>query len=280
MSRTTVSGHFIEGAKGPIFVLVRRPVAQPFGCVLVVPPFAEEMNKCRRMVTEVALGLAERGIATVVPDLYGTGDSGGDFLDADWDTWLGDVGRASAWVAESVGRVTGVLAIRLGCALSVQAALDGYLPSVSRSVFWQPVFDGRRHLTQFLRLRLAASLMADRKETMKDLQQLLELEGELEVAGYRLSPRLVRQLEAITCPAELPVSLGKVSLIEVSRDAEPRFSADAARFLGDPAEQTGRLESQMHPGEPFWASVEIVTNPSVIRATTGIFETSAECCTA
>ena len=276
MSRPTVSGHFIEGAKGPIFVLVRRPVAQPVGCVLVVPPFAEEMNKCRRMVTEVALALAERGIATVVPDLYGTGDSGGDFADADWSAWLGDIDRASGWAAESVSPVTGVLAIRLGCALSVQAALDGCLPSVSRSVFWQPVLDGRRHLTQFLRLRLAASLMADRKETMADLHQLLVREGELEVAGYRLSARLVRELEEIKCPEQLPLALGRVALLEVNRDDEPSYSKDTARFLGDLAEQTGRVEGQMHPGEPFWSSVEIVTNTSMIRATTGIFETSAE----
>ena len=55
----------------------------------MVPPFAEEMNKCRPMVTEVALGLAESGIASIVPDLYGTGDSGGDFSEGDWETWQG-----------------------------------------------------------------------------------------------------------------------------------------------------------------------------------------------
>ena len=54
MSRRSVSGQFIDGAKGPIFVLAREPAAGVRGCVLVVPPFAEEMNKCRRMVTEVA----------------------------------------------------------------------------------------------------------------------------------------------------------------------------------------------------------------------------------
>ena len=79
MSRTTFSGEFVAGTKGPIFVLLRKPLVPPRGCVLVVPPFAEEMNKCRRMVTELAIRLAEQGIATLQPDFYGTGDSAGDF---------------------------------------------------------------------------------------------------------------------------------------------------------------------------------------------------------
>jgi hypothetical protein len=53
-----LTGHFIAGPKGPIFVLLREPPDASRGCVIVVPPFAEEMNKCRRMVTEVAVGLA------------------------------------------------------------------------------------------------------------------------------------------------------------------------------------------------------------------------------
>ena len=99
----------------------------------------------------------------MLPDLYGTGDSGGDFADASWDVWQSDIARTARWCAERGWPVQGVLAIRLGCALAVAAMASGGLPPVARSVLWQPIFDGRRFLAQFLRLRIAANLMADRE---------------------------------------------------------------------------------------------------------------------
>ena len=111
MRPARISGHFVQSGKGPIFVLRRVPVGPVAGTVLVVPPFAEEMNKCRRIVTEVALGLADRGVATLVPDLHGTGDSAGDFAEADWATWCGNLADAVEWSeADPAGTPTGLAA--------------------------------------------------------------------------------------------------------------------------------------------------------------------------
>lgn len=267
MSRTFVSGHFIEGAKGPIFVLLRKPDGPIRGCVLVVPPFAEEMNKCRRMVTEVALGLSERGVATLVPDLFGTGDSAGDFVDAGWSEWRGDLERTVDWADHNRIRVTGILAIRLGCALAVESARSGGLPAVSDSVFWQPVLDGRRYLHQFFRMRLAASIMEGSKETMAGLRRMLDTDGNVEVAGYRISRALVGELDGVVPPQVLPQSLGAISLLEFSREAEPRSSADALRIQELAAAMGATVSPRVFPGEPFWGSAEIVVNTSGIAET-------------
>src|SRR6185436_14934074 len=68
---------------------------------------AEEMNKCRRMIAEAANALAALGVAALVPDLFGTGDSEGEFRDADWETWKADLDTAVAWASEEGWPVKG-----------------------------------------------------------------------------------------------------------------------------------------------------------------------------
>jgi hypothetical protein len=48
-----------------------------------VPPFAEEMNKSRRMIAEVGRRLEGSGVGMLLVDLFGTGDSEGEFAQAD-----------------------------------------------------------------------------------------------------------------------------------------------------------------------------------------------------
>lgn len=274
MSRSTVSGHYLEGTKGPIFVLLWQPSTIPIGCVLVAPPFAEEMNKCRRMVSEVAMGLAARGVATLVPDLYGTGDSGGDFADGDWATWRADLAASALWSAGLGYPVTSLLAVRLGCALATTGFEAGELSGVTRSVFWQPVFDGSRYLGQFLRLRIAASLMEDRKETMADLKGRLADGETLEVAGYRLSRQLATDLERLTPPKHLPATLGTVAWLEVVREPGAPLPPPSLALIDSSLNRAGLVEATAIPGEPFWSSTEIVVNKVMISRTLSFLDGS------
>jgi len=88
---------YVDGAKGPVFLLVRRPVGKPVSTILVIPPFAEEMNKVRASITWLSNLLIENGFAVLVPDFYGTGDSAGDFEDACVETWIGDLQAVMGW---------------------------------------------------------------------------------------------------------------------------------------------------------------------------------------
>jgi len=268
VSRSTISGHFIDGAKGPIFVLLRRPPGPSKECVLVVPPFGEEMNKCRRMVTEVALGLAERGIATVIPDLYGTGDSCGDFVEGDWVTWRADLSAASRWSACAGHPVSSVLAIRLGCALALDGICSSELAAPAKSVLWQPIFDGGRFLAQFLRLRVAASLMEDRKESLAELRTRLAAGTPVEVAGYNLAGRLAEDLEALAPPDYVSRgALGALAWFEVIRGLEGGVSPASAKLIESTRGHGGSVESRTFSGEPFWSTTEIVVNRDLVLAT-------------
>jgi exosortase A-associated hydrolase 2 len=237
------------------------------GCVLVVPPFAEEMNKCRRLVTEVALALADRGIGTVLPDVHGTGDSGGDFADATWQGWQGDIARTVQWSAERGHPVTGALAIRLGCALAAAVMASGGLPSVARSVLWQPVFDGRRFLGQFLRLRIAAKLMTDQKESLAGLRAQLQAGEVLEIAGYRLSSRLAADLDSLGPPDALPRGFGEAAWLEVVRESDAKFPVSSQNLIAQTVNRGGQVRDLRIVGEPFWASTEIVVAPEIVSET-------------
>ena len=266
MTRDRVSGHFVDGGKGPLFA-VRRGPQHASGCVLVLPPFAEEMNKSRRMVTLVAQQLDACGWATVLPDLHGTGDSAGDFADADWDGWCDDLARVARWCAEHAGPVTGLLAIRFGCALAVDERVSAALPALQRVVFWQPVLDGRRLLNQFLRLRVAAAMAAGKQESASELRRRLGEGALLEVGGYELSSRLADDLEKVSPPARLAAAWPKTLWAEVAGGEEAALAAPSIAAVERYRAAGARLETVAVPGEPFWSATEIAVNEELVALT-------------
>jgi len=268
LTSSIFDARFIDGQDGKLFVLLRKPAHAASGrCVLIVPPFAEEMNKSRALFTEVAQSLAARGVATLLPDLYGTGDSEGEFRDADVELWRTDLERSIAWSAAQGWQVTSMLAVRLGSILGAAAARAAGA-SLGATVLWQPVLDGKRFLGQFLRLRVAASMMSDTgKESVEQLRAAMNAGGFVEVAGYEIGAACAEQLEQLNLATELGPHLGRVHWIELIRDANgavggaSRSAIEAARARGVD------VVAQAVVGEPFWSSVEIVRNPQLVACT-------------
>jgi len=264
--QSLVAGHFIPGRKGPLFLVHRGPSVCR-GCVLVLPPFAEEMNKSRRMVALLATRLAHHGYSSVVPDLYGTGDSGGDFVDADWSTWRDDLIRVARWSEATCAPLTALLAVRLGCALACEAEILASLPALERTVFWQPALDGSRCLAQFLRLRTAAAMANGNRESIADLRQALAEAGHLDVSGYRLSAQLVADLDAVKSPEVLPAGLGRVTWLELVRDGSQPPAAATTRLLDSSRAAGVSIAAHAMAGEPFWSTTEIVTHEDLLEKT-------------
>ena len=99
------------------------------GHILILPAFAEEMNKTRHSMTLLAIEAARAGYGVLMIDVFGTGDSQGDFADANWENWLDDVNKAYEWIVDKGASSIIVLGIRLGCLLSLTSAK--YLADVS-----------------------------------------------------------------------------------------------------------------------------------------------------
>ena len=128
---------FVAGTAGSLFVFECIPYDSVVGTVFIVPPFAEEMNRARRMFNLQARLLASHGYRVIMPDLYGTGDSAGDFADARWDIWQSDI--ASVIEAMDVDRQkpVWVLALRLGAFLAMDA-LSNNVITAEKLILWSP----------------------------------------------------------------------------------------------------------------------------------------------
>ena len=265
--RAAIDARFLDGPRGKLFGLLRKPQGRAGGpCVLIVPPFAEELNKSRRTFTEVSLALAERGVASLLPDLHGTGDSAGEFRDADWQVWKDELRHAAEWASSEGWGITSMLGMRLGCPLAAEVAASLSSP-LERCVFWQPVLDGERFITQLLRLRVAASMMADQKESVTDLRKRFSSGETLEVAGYEISPTLIAAIDRVRLAESLSERLGRVHWMEIVRDAQSPMSPASERFLKNTLEKMPTLTSEIVCGEPFWTTTEIVTLPDLVSRT-------------
>lgn len=245
---------FFDAPSGRVFALQTLPLATCRGYILHVPAFAEEMHKARRMTSLAAQRLARDGWHVISVDLYGCGDSGGDFGEATWAGWLADL----AWLKQTFHQDTALLffwwGTRTGALLAAQAAEqaggDGLL-------LWQAVGAGKQYLTQFLRMKLAGEAMADAASVALDTRPLkaaLAAGEALEVAGYRLNPALAQGLEAAQLPAELAMP---VAWLEVaSREPAALLPASMQR-IGKWQDQGFMVQAEAFYGLPFWQSVEI-----------------------
>lgn len=240
--------------------------------VLVLPPFAEEMNKCRPLLARVARALAAQGCACLLPDLYGTGDSGGAFGEADWNVWLADANALDAWLADRFpDSRSGLLAVRSGALLlgGMRGAAQGC--TGTRVVCWQPVLDGRRYLQQVLRLRVMAGRMTGGEESVKSLEARLAGGETLEVAGYALSAALASGLsEATLSPASLARADGAV-LLEFAASVLSEPSLPVARLTTAVREAGGAAEARTVACEQFWTTQEIAVPEAAVAATVAAF---------
>ncbi len=245
------------------------------GLVLYIHPFAQEMNKARRMAALQARALAQVGYAVLQIDLLGCGDSSGDFADATWQSWVNDVVRGSRWLRERhpapgpQGRSPPLWlwGLRAGCLLAVEAASQMSEPC--HFLFWQPPAAGRPLLQQFLRLKAAADLQSNQaKNVMAGLRQQLNEGSPVEVAGYQLATELARGLEQsvlLPGPARKP---GRLEWLELSTRTDAVLSPVSNEALTQWQQRGFEVRSRLINGPAFWQSAEIEEAPALITATT------------
>jgi exosortase A-associated hydrolase 1/exosortase A-associated hydrolase 2 len=259
----------LEGRDGALLATYYSPIGAPHaqGDVLLAPSFAEEMHRCRAMVSMQARAFARVGIGTLILDLYGTGDSAGEFSDASLTSWRDDLRRGMEWLRRSANGCRAVWGIRLGALMAAELACES--PGIDHLLLWQPVVDGKTFFTQFLRIRIAAELEQSGGIKTTDELRRMSASGEIiEVSGYRINPQLARELDEIRLPDPSRLTSTRVSWCEVVPAADavvPRASAkavDAWRAAGV------ALAFERVIGPPFWQVHERAAAPELITATT------------
>ena len=257
---------FLDAAPGRRFGLFHPP-ARPAcrGAILYVHPFGDEMNKSRRMAALQARALATAGFGVLQLDLYGCGDSSGEFRDARWDLWKQDLATASAWLHERLGQPVSVWGLRLGALLALDYAHDAAQP-VAGLILWQPVLSGSTFLTQFLRLRVAGDMLAgDDGAGTAALRAGLGAGETLEIGGYQLAPALAAAIDALDAGALLPAC--PVAWFEVVAQDGRQLPARSARLQADWQARGIALKAHVVAGKPFWATQEITESAALVETT-------------
>lgn len=246
------------------------------GCIVYVHPFAEEMNKTRRMAALQARALAAAGWAVLQVDLLGCGDSSGDFGDATWQEWVNDVTRACDWLNRKHPASLAndgqpgnfwLWGLRSGCLLAAEAAAQ--LSHACNFLFWQAPSKGKSQLQQFLRLRLAADML-DRsgENTQTSLRQQLLAGQALEIGGYQLSPDLAAGLEqAVLAPPARRFEGQRLAWLEVSASPDSDFSPAQTHTMDEWRSAGYAVDAHRLAGPAFWQTSDIEENLALIALT-------------
>ena len=259
---------FIPSPCGALFGIYYAPENQTTDrAILHIPAFAEEMNKSRLMLALQARNFAQAGYAVLVLDLFGTGESSGDFGAATWEIWLQNLHSACSWLTQQGAKTIDLWGLRTGCLLAMDFT-ERNPEKIRHLLFWQPVVNGETFITQFLRLRIAAAMMDNNasREKTSDLKQLLHSGQAIEVAGYTLNPDLVNPLISLRADRLLSLSSKEIALFEIVSTVETSASLVNTNLLASLKETNINSSLTTVVGDLFWANQEITTAPALISA--------------
>jgi exosortase A-associated hydrolase 2 len=259
---------FLDGAKGKLFALYYPPESPVRGHVLHVPAFAEEMNRARRMVALQARAFAAQGYGVLVFDLFGTGDSEGDFGEASLSCWQQDLTVAGQWLMVQGAKSIHVWGLRAGVLLALSVVATIGFPC-GKLLCWQAVLDGKLFATQFLRLRAVAGMMGKTatEEKTSGLVARLSKGEAIEVAGYWLSPDLINPLMDLNATTLDLGKLNAIHLLELVPDPDKGLSPIYSQFAKGLEQRATSVVTTTVVGSPFWLTQDTVVVPDLCVAT-------------
>jgi exosortase A-associated hydrolase 2 len=245
--------------------LLAYPVKLKRNALLIIPPFAEEMNKSRHLVNAAMRQLATAGYSCFMLDNYGTGDSAGDLDQASIDIWRDDLCQLLLLLQQQGYQSVSFIAVRFGV-IQLFDLLNKYsLPlPVQQLVLWQPVFDVGKFWQQFVRLKVAEAMAAGNKTSQKDLEQQLNNGENIEIAGYPISPAFYRSLLNIN--SSIPAQLNNVNLhwLETSQLDTVALPVQKMR---EQLQQHCQLNYTQLKAEPYWQTAELASAEQLIALT-------------
>lgn len=254
-------GHFINSPQGRIFITQFGEIAGDTA-ILCLPSITEEMNLARAVVAKQAQCFAKANLPCFILDYYGTGDSEGDFEQANSDIWLENILAAGEFIQQQGISKIILWGVRIGALLILnhQEKLHQKLP-ISQQLLWKPVINGKLFVAQFLRIKQANVMMnnpsANINEEKVNWREHIIADNEVEVAGYLLTKTMLQSLE----------------LLQVSDDFQPLstlhwFELSAKELTPSTKKLTGKWKTDIASIHcldcpPFWQVPEVFSLPEL-----------------
>lgn len=266
----TVVPRFLGEEGQKFFTLQFLCYEKPKAHIVFVPPFGEEMNRCRALVATQARSFARSGYSCVLIDFFGTGDSQGQLRNASLPIWKSNIQvTVDALQSESPAPLI-LWGLRLGGLLALDYAASSTL-SPRDIILWQPVNSPSVYITQVLRQRVASLMVRDLPpETTKEIRQRLAAGEDVEVSGYTLAGALVEQIESIDVSAMQGLCAGTIYWLEHVMEAGKEIGVASRRVVDQLSEQGNRIEVRTFCDPPIWQIHERDFAPQLLNLTDGL----------
>ena len=260
---------FLEGSLGRLFAIHHPPQTRDVkGCMLYVQPLGEEMNRCRQMASLQAQQFAQLGYGTLLLDLYGTGDSEGEYREGTWDGWKADLRAGLSWLTSRNYPEIMLWGVRHGALLALELARE--MPPPRRLLLWQPTVSGQAALTQVLRIQMAGNI-ADQsnesKEGTKALRDRLAAGETVELSGYETSGALAGGLDRARIADCFDLTEMHVTWFDVLASQGQEASRGSTKTKAEWEEAGATLRYETVVGPAFWQVWERVVASDLIART-------------
>jgi pimeloyl-ACP methyl ester carboxylesterase len=189
--------------------------------VVLCYPFGSEYVYAHRAMRQLALKLCHAGFHTLRFDFFGTGDSGGESHEVDFESLEFDVRLAIQEIKDMSGlNFTSLVGLRLGGSVAASVATKCH-DVIDSLVLWDPIVSGKKYLTQMGLDSNAESLpkSSDPLFTNKMFLQLQQFDL-FSFLSENLSSSLVLVTESVKCPGLLTAAASNVE-VDFVNDVSP-----------------------------------------------------------
>jgi exosortase A-associated hydrolase 2 len=242
----------------------------PKAHIVFIPPFGEEMNRCRWLVSTQARSFARAGYSCTLIDFYGTGDSQGELCDASLKTWQDNIRLTIDTLQSEVSAPVILWGLRLGGLIALDYAAKTP-DSTQDIILWQPVNAARVYVTQMLRQRVASLMVRDLSpETTKEIRQRLEEGEEVEIAGYLIGGSLIRDIEAIDMASMKGLCSGRIYWLEHVTEVGKEIGVASRRAVDRLSQSGSSVDTLTFSDPPIWLIHERDFAPELLAATSNL----------
>lgn len=265
-----VNPRFMGEEGGRHFTVQFSPGYKPKAHIVFIPPFGEEMNRCRSLVATQARSFAAAGYSCTLVDFYGTGDSQGQLCDASLSLWKANIRLTIETLQQEVEAPLILWGLRLGGLLALDYAAGSAL-TPKEIILWQPVNSASVYITQVLRQRVASLMVRDLPpETTTDIRQRLSDGENVEIAGYTLGGKLVKDLEEINVSGMRNLCTGPVFWLEHVMEAGKEIGVASRRVVDHLIQNGNNIEVRTFCDPPIWQIHERDFAPQLLATTDGL----------
>lgn len=258
---------FIEINNRSLFACWSQKSRNSDDLTIIIPPFAEEMNKCRHLFSHLRQQLIDQSDMLLL-DPFGIGDSAGDLMETTAQHWASDWLSAIALAGKAGYKKINLIAARFG-ALQMFDLLQQELPlPLNKIVLWQPYLQSSTFLQQFFRLKIAEQMATGNKTTQKELEQQLSAGEALEIAGYPITQNFVSSIYALKDVTALPALYQQTPLLWLETSMLPNISPVCEKGMALLSQYFAAEFAQLQ-GPAWWNATELVQSEELIARSVG-----------